>query len=395
VTGPCLGLNVPATNLQENEVVFGGLERLKEEILNCFEIMEGSIYFVLTGCLPEVIGDDVESLVLELNSPKRPVLFSSVPGFNGDSYKGYEEALKTIFLGLAAKKTSKNSSLVNVLGVPPAMDPFWRGNLEGIESLLSLLGLKSNLFFGPRADLELIKKSGSAAKNIVVSPLYGLEAAELALALYGLDYVQAPLPIGAAASERFLRIVGQALKIPSTKVEAAISEASRIHYLYLEPIIDLYNDMELQRHALVVGDVNYALALSDFLIEDLGWASELVAVVNDLTESQKEAVLDFRKRLGGPYSPEKLIFENRAEAIRQEAFKIWKSDEGKKYRNDRKPIFVAGSSLERTLAAQLGAAHLSLTFPVTNRAVLTTGYTGYLGGLRLTEDLVDACVSGR
>ena len=49
----------------------------------------------------------------------------------------------------------------------------------------------------------------------------------------------------------------------------------------------------------------------------------------------------------------------------------------------------------RELAQSLGAAHLSVSFPVANRAVLDRGYTGYSGGLRLTEDLLSAVVAGR
>jgi nitrogenase molybdenum-iron protein beta chain len=93
VTGPSICLSVPATNLQEGEVVFGGLERLREEIVETIQIMKGELYFVLTGCLPEVIGDDVPSLINELNSTKYPLVMSSTPGFKGDSYVGYGEVI--------------------------------------------------------------------------------------------------------------------------------------------------------------------------------------------------------------------------------------------------------------------------------------------------------------
>jgi nitrogenase molybdenum-iron protein beta chain len=56
---------------------------------------------------------------------------------------------------------------------------------------------------------------------------------------------------------------------------------------------------------------------------------------------------------------------------------------------------VLGSSLERELATTIGAAHLSVSFPVSNRAVLDRGYTGFRGGLRLTEDLIGAIVVNR
>jgi nitrogenase molybdenum-iron protein beta chain len=59
------------------------------------------------------------------------------------------------------------------------------------------------------------------------------------------------------------------------------------------------------------------------------------------------------------------------------------------------PAFVIGSSLERDLALKLGTPHLSVSFPVANRAVLNRGYTGFAGGLSLAEDLFSAVVAGR
>jgi nitrogenase molybdenum-iron protein beta chain len=227
----------------------------------------------------------------------------------------------------------------------------------------------------------------------VVSGLYGLEAAGLFEELHGVGHVQTPLPIGAAASERFLAAVGRALKIPSRKVAKAVEAAGARHYAHLEPIIDVYNDMEAQRHALVVGDANYAPALAVFLAEDLGWVPELVVIVNDLAEDARAGLLAFLESSGG-LAGERVVFEHRADRIAAEARLIW-PEEAPRYRDPKRPILVAGSSLERGLAADLGAAHLSLTWPVSNRAILTRGHTGFDGGLVLTEDVVSACVAGR
>ncbi|MDR1657942.1 MAG: hypothetical protein LBT47_10390 [Deltaproteobacteria bacterium] len=394
VTGQCLSLSVPSTNLQENEVVFGGLDRLSEEIVHTLEIMEGRLFIILTGCLPEVIGDDVESLVRDFKAKKVPLIHASVPGFLGDSYLGYEELLKTLFREVVKPSAAKDPALVNVWGVPPTLDPFWRGNILGLDELLKLLGLRANFFFGPQATLPGIKNSSKAALNIVVSGLYGRQAAEVFQNIHSTPYVLAPLPFGAGASERFLRLVGRALKIPSRKLSSIIDSAGTAHYTYLEPIVDVYNDMEAQRHALVVGDANYGLALTDFLAEDLGWVPELTVITNDVSSDQQNQLLDFRRQTGGTI-PEKLIFEHRASQIKKMAEEIWPASGQKKYYNSRRPIFVAASSLERTLAADLGAAHLSLSYPVANRAILKRGYTGYSGGLSLTEDVVGACVAGR
>ncbi|MDR2422230.1 MAG: hypothetical protein LBE01_02500 [Deltaproteobacteria bacterium] len=393
VTGPCLGLNVPATNIQEREVVFGGIERLREEILNAAKIIDGQLYFVLTGCLPEVIGDDVEGLVAELSEGGLPLIMASAAGFKGDSDHGYEAVLKALFEKFVKPQKTRDPNLVNLWGVPPSLNPFWRGDLLGFKELLGLLGLRANVFFGPEASLKGLKEAGRASLNVVVSSLYGLGAAELFQEKFGVGFVNAPYPIGASTSDRFLAIVGESLRIPRAKVKKAIAAGGQRHYDYLEPLVDVYNDMEAQRHALIVGDANYALALTDFFAQDLGWIPELTVVTNDLSSESQKEILKGHLAMGGT-APGRLAFESRSGAIAREAQAIW-ANPGQKYRDSRQPVFVAGSSLERSLAAELGAAHLSLTYPVANRAILDRGYVGYSGGLRLTEDAVGAIVAGR
>jgi nitrogenase molybdenum-iron protein beta chain len=393
VTGQCLGLSVPATNLQENEVVFGGTDRLREELLETARIMEGDTLFVLTGCLPEVIGDDARSLADELSTPERPVLFASVPGFSGDSYAGYGEVLKSIAAdGVRRLRTKRD--LANVWGVPPGLDPFWRGNLEGIRGLLALLGIRANLLFGPASDPKALRRAGAAAANIVVSGLYGAEAAGIFRDLHGIPSVPAPLPYGAAASERFLKAAGRAFGLPPSRMRRAIQTAGRAHYAALEPAVDLLNDMESQRHAAVIGDANHAPALSAFISEELGWVPELTVIVNDLDARGREALEGYWEATGTP-RPANLVYASDRRSILEAARGVWPEAPQEGYRDPKRPAIVLGSSLDRALASAIGAGHLSVSYPVANRLVLTRGYTGYRGGLALTEDLVSACIGGR
>jgi hypothetical protein len=73
----------------------------------------------------------------------------------------------------------------------------------------------------------------------------------------------------------------------------------------------------------------------------------------------------------------------------------WPTAGSGRYQNSFAPAFVVGSSLDRELALEIGAPHLSVSFPVANWAVLDRGYTGFRGGLRLIEDLIGTVVAGR
>ena len=54
------------------------------------------------------------------------------------------------------------------------------------------------------------------------------------------------------------------------------------------------------------------------------------------------------------------------------------------------PPLIIGSSWDREVAQQIGAYHLSIALPITDRLVLDRAYFGYRGGLRLIEDLYGA-----
>ncbi|MDR1397725.1 MAG: hypothetical protein LBJ14_08340 [Desulfarculales bacterium] len=393
VAGRCAGLSFPATNMQEGEIVFGGAERLHEQLRHTLQIMDGDLYFVLTGCIPEVIGDDVESVVSGYAAAGKPVIMASTAGFKGNSYFGYEQVLKAVFQKIVRPGSAAKRNLVNIWGIPPMMDVFWRGNLRGVEELLGLLGFRVNTFFGGQASLPSIANAAAARLNIVLSDVYGVEAAELFRDIHGVDFITSPLPLGAAASDRFLRRIGRRLEVPAKKIETIIQRENKRRYDYLEPIIDVYNDMEAQRYAIVIGDANYACALADFLAEDMGWLPELTVITDVLADDIKAGLL--RQREGRSLIPaQKIIFRSGSREILEAAADDWTPSNGR-YSKRSQPVFVLGSSLDRNLAQTLGAGHLSVSFPVSNRAVLNRGYTGYGGGLLLMEDVISAFILAR
>jgi nitrogenase molybdenum-iron protein beta chain len=238
-----------------------------------------------------------------------------------------------------------------------------------------------------------VARAGAAAFNVSVSGLYGAGALRAFRDLHGIPWVDAPLPYGAGASERFLKAVGRAMRIPPSRVRRAAEAAGRAHCEALEPLVDALTDMESQRHAVVIGDASHAPALAAFVREELGWVPELTVITNDLDEGAKEELAAWWERTGTPV-PDNLLWSSARDEIREAAGKVWPGGGGP-YRDPRTPVFVLGSSLDRQLAAELGAGHLSVSFPVSNRAVISRGYTGYSGGLALIEDIVSACVAGR
>lgn len=394
VGGHCGALAVPSTNVQEKEIVFGGLERLREEIQSTLDIMEGDLYFVITGCVTEIIGDDVKAVVSEFQSQGIPIIHAETGGFKGNSYYGYDLVLQSLFRNFIEKGVPKVKRQVNVWGIVPFMDVFWRGNLEEISELLEKLGLQVNTFFTAADSLEDIRQAGGAELNIIVSDVYGVEAAEFFQEIYGTPYLKIPLPIGPSATGHFLTEVAAKLFLDRNATAQLIAKEEQRYYHYLETLVECYNDMDLQRYVIVIGDVNYAVALTKFLVDDLGWLAELVVFTDQLNEEQQTNLVSERFQLKSGLKS-KVIFETDTSEVIRHFKQNWPEFHGQKYYNAFSPAFVLGSSLDRDLAQSIGAAHLSVSFPVANRAIIDRGYTGYRGGLRLIEDLLSSIIAGR
>jgi len=393
VGGNCGSLSIPSSNLQESEVVFGGDSRLRQQVKNTLDVVEGGLYVILTSCVTEIVGDDILSIVREFKADGVPIVGAHTGGFKGNAYQGYDIVLQALFKDFVEPGKEKRHGKVNVWGIAPYLDPFWRGNIQGVRRLLESLGLEVNSFFTLEDSLEGIRNAGEAELNIVVSDLYGIEAAKQFEELHGTPYLAMGLPIGPSASSALLKAVAERLGLTNTALDSALHSGNRTYYKTLEAITDCYQDMDLQRYAVVVGDANYASALTRFLAEDLGWLPELTVCTDLLNEEEKQSLAARLDEVSTVKT--NLVFETDGTEVINHLNQRWPRFQGQRYHDTFSPAFVLGSSFERELAQSLGAPHLSISFPVANRAILDRGYTGFQGGLTLVEDLLSAIVAGR
>lgn len=391
-TGYCGGTMIPTTNISENNIVFGGEERLEEQIENSLEILDADLFIVVTGCQVEIIGDDAVSVARRFRD--RNVIGTSTPGFLGNTFKGYDSVLNAIISNVIEVTEKKEDNVVNILGVVPGHDVFYRGNLDEIKRLLGKIGVKVNTFFGTGENIKTIKQYGKAGLNLLLSGQAGVGPAELFKEVHNIPYISLDVPVGPSGTEEFLNQVGNELGIDKTLINKVIKEERGEYYSFFERIVDIYSDIDFQRYALVAADSYYAYALTRFLANDLGWIPHLTAI-NDIEEDEeREAYLSKFESLTSETKP-KVIFEEHAGTILNELRKTWPNNNNQKYYDAFNPAFVVGSGIERSLAEKIGAGFLSVAFPVSNRVVLNKGYTGFRGGLTLVEDLITQLVAAR
>ena len=141
------GHSMPCTNAGENEVIFGGEQRLREVLSNTFRVIDGDLYVVLTGCTTDIVGDDVGGVVKEFQDEGRPVVHAETGGFKGSNLYGHEVMLKALIEQYLKPSVKRETRLVNLWSVVPYQDPFWEGNLEVLNRLVAGIGLTPNVIW--------------------------------------------------------------------------------------------------------------------------------------------------------------------------------------------------------------------------------------------------------
>lgn len=371
------GHTVPCTNTSEVDVVFGGEERLRSVIANAFKVLDADFFAVLTGCTSDLVGDDVGQVVREFQDEGHPIVWAETGGFKGSNLVGHELVLDAI-IRQYLKPQEQEPLLVNIWAVVPYQDAFWTGVYSELAELLRSIGLTPNVVFGPGGGRSALDRVPAAQFNLLVSPWVGLRTVKLLEEKFKTPFLHLPvLPIGPTETGAFLRSVAEFAGINRGVVDSAIKSREEHYYHYIEGAAEVLLETRfLPRHFTTVTDSTYAVALSKFLVNDLGLIPDRQYIVEGVPEVHQAAVAELFKPVG--------------EGIHAEVF--FSADGGLVQEEIRKTKFcsrplILGSSWERVLAKEVNGYCLSVSMPISDRLVFDRSYVGYAGALRLVEDI--------
>lgn len=373
----------PCTSINEKDVVFGGTKKLHSTIENALKVIDADLYVVLTGCIPEIVGDDVGEVVSEFQNAEKPVIFASTAGFKGNNYKGHEQVIDAITDQYLQKTENRRKGLVNIWADVPYQDLFWLGNIKELEKLIQELGLTPNTIFGYDRGIEQINLIPEAEFNLLVSPWVSVKNMKKMEKKLGIPYLHYPtLPIGAYETSKFLREVGQYAGVDAELVEKVIGEHERYYYYLIERYADLFlENRVINKQFSVVADAQYTLGITKFLANDLGLIPAKQFVVDDTPKEYREAISEEFKKLNYGLEAE-VHFETDGHKIQEEI----KSHDYHGY-----PL-ILGSYYEKELTENLNGNFLNISWPVQDKVVLDDFYVGYTGGIRLIEDIYTVAV---
>ena len=376
----------PSSNATQREVIFGGTERLEELIEATLQILEADLFVVVTGCIPDLVGDDVGSVVRGFQSRGAPVVYAETGGFRGNNFTGHEVVTRAIIDQFVdAYDGPREAGLVNLWSLLPYQNTFWRGDLAEIKRLLEGIGLRVNLLFGPdSAGVSEWQAIPRAQFNLVLSPWLGLDTAKHLELKYGQPFLHIPqIPIGAKAAGEVLREIAAFAGISDT-AEPFIVEEEWKCYLYIEAFSEFYSQYRwgLPARFAIAADAAYALALSKFALRQLGLLPASVVVTDNPPIEYRDTIVAEFRALDHDTTSEVEFLED-SYLIHE---RIRAADFG------HKPPLILGSTWERDLAKEIKGILLEVAFPASYEVVLTRSNVGYRGALTLLEQIYSTTV---
>jgi nitrogenase molybdenum-iron protein beta chain len=387
------GSTSPCTNFSEKDVVFGGIDKLRQIVANTYKVLDTDLQVIMTGCTAGIVGDDIKSLAQEFQEEGKPIVAVETAGFKCNNYEAHSLVVNAIidqYTGLYEDENPARSekNTVNLFASLPYQDPFWKGNLGEYKRLLEGLGLKVRVLFGPKSDgVKEWQGIPRANFNILVSPWYGLPVAEHLEQKYRQPYTQFPYtPIGANETERFLRqtltfALEQGADIDEKAAEAFINRESEAYYEEIDNLATFLLEFRygLPNHVHIIHDAGYVVGLSNFLLHEVGIVPKEQFVADNTPEKFRakiaEDLADTSAKKNIP-----LTFEPDAGKVQNTIRKLSHSGRG----------LIIGSGWDKELAREKKYDFLSAAAPSPYRLVLTTNYVGFSGGLRVMEDIYDA-----
>lgn len=395
-TGYAGGSTSPCTNFSEKEVVFGGIDRLRENITNTYKILDTDLQVVLTGCTAGIVGDDVEPLVEEFREEGKPIVSVETAGFKCSNLEAHSLVVNAIIDQYVSRFEEENpfrseKKTVNLFASLPYQDPFWKGNLREYKRLLEGIGLTVHVLFGPDSGgVREWQQIPKANFNILVSPWYGLPIAEHLEEIYGQPFTQYPnIPIGANETERFLRQVlafanEQGAELDLDAAEELIRHEQNTYYEEIDNLATFLLEFRygLPNHVHVLHDAGYVLGLSKFLLHEVGIVPKEQFVVDNTPQKfQEKIAAELKSTSDKKVIP--LTFEPDAGKVQDAIRSIHHSGRG----------LIIGSGWDKELAREKDYDFLSASVPTPYRLVLTTNYVGFTGGLRVIEDIYGAVLA--
>jgi nitrogenase molybdenum-iron protein alpha chain len=213
-----------STDMQDSNIVFGGMEKLRVAIREAYQIFHPKNIAVFSTCPVGLIGDDVHAVAREMKAE----LGINVFGFSCEGYRGVSQS--------AGHHIANNGLLQHVIGRDDSVpEGKWKVNLLGeyniggdafeLERIFEKIGITLVATFSGNSTMRDFERSHTADLNMVMCHRSINYAAEMMEKKYGIPWIKGNF-IGAESTAKSLRKIGDYFEDKELKdrIEAVIAE---------------------------------------------------------------------------------------------------------------------------------------------------------------------------
>ena len=213
-----------STDMQEENIVFGGEKKLKEAVREAFHLFHPKAIAIFSTCPVGLIGDDVHAVAREMKAELGINIFGfSCEGYRGVSQSaGHHIANNGLFKHIIGNDETEHSEKfkINLLG---------EYNIGGdgfvLEDILTRCGVKQISTFSGNSTYATMANSHTADLNLVMCHRSINYVAEMMEKRFGIPWMKVNF-IGATATAKSLRRIGEYFEDDGLKarIEEVIAE---------------------------------------------------------------------------------------------------------------------------------------------------------------------------
>ncbi|MCR4722873.1 MAG: nitrogenase component 1 [Eubacteriales bacterium] len=335
-----------STVMSDREVIYGGESQIRKAVRLAKQLYSPRAVFVVSGCVPEITGDDIGGVCADLSSPECPVIYVPSPGFLKDEYSGYEDAGR-ILADLAEEGKECGGPCVNILG-PAADDPRIDNDMNALRLMLGPQ-IRVN-YVSSGCSFNDILCAGSAGLNIVIGRGTGM--AERLKERFGTPYRVIDYPYGITGCDELCSAAEEAFGVDLSSVRTGFRQKTADSLEKAFSFIQGFYAMP----AAVVADSARARGMERFLTRELG---------------MDVCVRACREEMGDTEDTYDLIRGSEA-------------------------AMIFGSGYEKPLAEVMEVPLIRMCYPVLDRVTLSgRSYAGVEGSVCLVEDMINETMAAR
>lgn len=379
-------IDVGSSSLNEKGTIYGGEKNLNQALDNIIRVYQPQIIGVLTSCLAETIGEDIERIAAEYKIVKGladlPIVPVPTPGYGGTHAEGYQLAVRRIVSYLAVPTPAHNKVNIITSHISPA-------DIREIKRLLDMMQIEYVLCpdFSDTLDRPIarpytkipaggtkladIRAMAGAPATIQIGITADEErsAGHYLLETFGVPLYTVPIPIGVKNTDLFFQaltaITGKAIP------ESIIRERGRL----LDAMVDSHK-YNFAGRSVIFGEPELVYGLTQMCVEN----GIFPAVVASGSRTNKLSVL----------------LEPVFEKYQQKVAILAESDfvEIRRKSVEMGANIAIGHSDGRYLTEREGIPLVRVGFPIHDRVggqrLLSVGYTGTAALMdRITNTLLE------